>query len=645
LALAVLIAVPAVAAIAADQLTDELTGNNLNQNTVTITQNDPAGYVNTYYLRAQNSGVNIDGQCDVDADNPATFSINTPTGVTATPSTLTFEQCGTATTNTQDVTFTSDTPNSPGYTITATQTSGPTGGSNTIGTADATFRLQVNPDTTKPTVTAVTPTGQSESVNTNVTATFSEAMKASTINGTTFTLKNTDANSSVPANVGYDAGTKTATLTPQNPLANSTNYEARVTTGAQDLAGNGLLQDRTWSFKTAAPPCTTPATPVFATKGSDYDGSNGWFTSIPTVSASTTTAGSQITYATEVNGGAKSGYDANAPTLGQGTTKVHAKATNGSCPTSEATETFKVDTAAPVISRDSVKSGTLGLNGWYTTDVGYGFTATDPNGANASGLAAADQAFTKNITSEGPAQNVSSGTVTDLAGNVAEAIDSPDFKIDKTAPTLAPTVNPNPVQLNGSATVTANPTDGTSGVNLASVSCGSVDATSVTAPNTSRSVSCSASDNAGNPRTSSATYTVVYSNGFGGFLQPVNTDGTSRFKLGSTIPVKFQLKDATGALVTGDQIAQLAVNQSDTKPDSGVDEAISTAASTTGNWFRYDATSGQHIFNLSTKSGYTTPDPLNPGQIKTVQFSQGTWTLWILLNDGSSRSVKFQLVR
>ena len=141
------------------------------------------------------------------------------------------------------------------------------------------------------------------------------------------------------------------------------------------------------------------------------------------------------------------------------------------------------------------------------------------------------------------------------------------------------------------------------------------------------------------------TLKIVYGTGFGGFLQPINTDGSSRFKLGSTIPVKFQLKDATGALVTGDQIAQLAVNQSDTKPDAGVDEAISTAAATTGNWFRYDATSGQHIFNLSTKSGYTTPDLNNPGQTKTVQFSQGTWTLWILLNDGTSRSVKIQLVK
>jgi hypothetical protein len=89
-----------------------------------------------------------------------------------------------------------------------------------------------------------------------------------------------------------------------------------------------------------------------------------------------------------------------------------------------------IDKVAPTISQDAVKSGTLGLNGWYTSNVGYGFTASDA----LSGLADADKAFTKDITTEGSAQKVSSGTVTDLAGNEAVAIDSPYFKIDKTAP-------------------------------------------------------------------------------------------------------------------------------------------------------------------------------------------------------------------
>ena len=74
-----------------------------------------------------------------------------------------------------------------------------------------------------------------------------------------------------------------------------------------------------------------------------------------------------------------------------------------------------------------------------------------------------------------------------------------------------------------------------------------------------------------------------------------------------------------------------------------MDEAVSTAAATSGNLFRYDELSKQYIFNLSTKAGYTNPS--GSGSSNVTSFSQGTWTLWILLDDGSSRSVKIQLVK
>ena len=103
-----------------------------------------------------------------------------------------------------------------------------------------------------------------------------------------------------------------------------------------------------------------------------------------------------------------------------------------------------------------------------------------------------------------------SGSCTDSAGNSTQASISA-FKFDDTNPAPNPVVSPNPVQLNCSATVNANPTDGTSGVNQASVRCGSVDASSVGA---NKSVSCSVADNAGN------TYSVAYGNGFLGIEQP-----------------------------------------------------------------------------------------------------------------------------
>jgi len=103
--------------------------------------------------------------------------------------------------------------------------------------------------------------------------------------------------------------------------------------------------------------------------------------------------------------------------------------------------------------------------------------------------------------------------------------------------------------------------------------------------------------------------------------------------------VKFTLEDATGALVP-DAIAKLNVEKADNKPDAGVNEATSMLTATTGNLFRYDATSGQYIFNLSTKSGYT-----NANGTTVTAFSQGTWTLTVILQDGTTRSVNMQLVK
>jgi acid phosphatase type 7 len=124
-------------------------------------------------------------------------------------------------------------------------------------------------DSTPPTVTQVSPPENNASpvsTNTTVTATFSEAMDAATLNDSegdgNFTLTNTANNSQLPATVSYDETYNTATLTPSSALANSTTYRATVTTGAQDLAGNALDQDpntadnqaKTWTFTTESAP-------------------------------------------------------------------------------------------------------------------------------------------------------------------------------------------------------------------------------------------------------------------------------------------------------------------------------------------------------------------------------------------------------
>jgi hypothetical protein len=104
--------------------------------------------------------------------------------------------------------------------------------------------------------------------------------------------------------------------------------------------------------------------------------------------------------------------------------------------------------------------------------------------------------------------------VTDAAGNTSAANNVVTVKIDKTKPTFRPAFSPNPVLLNDTATVTSGAADALSG--LASQSCGALVTNSVDA----KSVTCTATDNAGNSNSATATYTVIYN--WSGFFQPVD---------------------------------------------------------------------------------------------------------------------------
>ena len=100
-------------------------------------------------------------------------------------------------------------------------------------------------------------------------------------------------------------------------------------------------------------------------------------------------------------------------------------------------------------------------------------------------------------------------------------------------------------------------------------------------------------------------------------------DGSSIFKLGSTVPVKFQLRDAAGNFVTN-AVAKLYLTKIDNAVEGSELEAVSTSAASTGNLFR--CADNQYIFNLGTKS-----------------LTAGTWRLNIVLDDGTSRYVDISL--
>jgi methionine-rich copper-binding protein CopC len=131
------------------------------------------------------------------------------------------------------------------------------------GTGNALINgLVINPVVVSaPTVASETPANSATNVATSTTATasFNEAVQASTIS---FTLT-PKGGSPVSATVAYNSSNFTATLTPSAALANNTTYTATVS-GAKDSAGEPMSGPFSWSFTTnpAAPPKVTSETPA-----------------------------------------------------------------------------------------------------------------------------------------------------------------------------------------------------------------------------------------------------------------------------------------------------------------------------------------------------------------------------------------------
>jgi N-acetylneuraminic acid mutarotase len=119
--------------------------------------------------------------------------------------------------------------------------------------------------------------------------------------------------------------------------------------------------------------------------------------------------------------------------------------------------------------------------------------------------------------------------------------------------------------------------------------------------------------------------TVLYSTAVGhGFLQPINVPPQveSVFKIGSTIPVKFQLFLADGVTPVSTALATIQVNKVSSGVPSGVNETVTSTVPNQGINFRYDQTSQQYIFNLGTKG-----------------WTAGSYQITALLDDGGQITV------
>jgi hypothetical protein len=111
----------------------------------------------------------------------------------------------------------------------------------------ANFRTGAVNDTNPPSVVSIIPAsgGQTVSVNTPISVTFSKPMNVSTINLSTFIVS--DGTSTIPGDIQY-YGTN-AVFTPSNPLTPSTIYTVIITNAAADLLNNPL-SGYSWNFTT-----------------------------------------------------------------------------------------------------------------------------------------------------------------------------------------------------------------------------------------------------------------------------------------------------------------------------------------------------------------------------------------------------------
>jgi ketosteroid isomerase-like protein len=186
--------------------------------------------------------------------NAATFKVTGP-GATAVAGTVTYS--GTTATFTPTAVLATSTL------FTATITTGAKDPTGAPLAANFVWTFTTAPP---PTVVSTVPAAGATAVpvNTLVSAMFSEAMNAATINGTTFTVTGPGA-TPVAGAVTY-AGT-TATFTPTAVLANSALFTATITTGAKDPAGAPLAANFVWTFTTAPPPTVISTVPVNGATG------------------------------------------------------------------------------------------------------------------------------------------------------------------------------------------------------------------------------------------------------------------------------------------------------------------------------------------------------------------------------------------
>jgi uncharacterized lipoprotein YddW (UPF0748 family) len=265
------------------------------------------------------------------------------------------------------------------------------------------------------------------------------------------------------------------------------------------------------------------------------------------------------------------------------------------------------------------------------TDAGQAYAS----GVNLGSASSADNCGVAETTNNAPAQYAIgttqvTWTTTDVHGHTATAVQNVTVE-DHEAPVINCLADINvPASLNLTVPVTYNPTatDNAPGV---SVSCSPASGSGFAVGTTE--VTVTATDAAGN--TSTCKFKVirqgltssafaspvggsVESGNGGSFASPLKT-----FKLGSTVPVKFNLTNSGAPVATGVHTLT-AIKYSNATTAAAPIDATPSDAATSGNQFRLtNASTGEWHFNMKTGAG----------------FSAGTWLLVATMADGTQQSV------